>query len=176
MGLGKYNERDNAVDSEWDFYMNGHKVTGLPTPTSESDAVPKSYVDQADVKLTKNLAAQGWYKIGTLTGDWCSVSTVTVGGIFMNNQASPSMVEIATQYNQARSFLRMPSLADSQISKIGLVQESTKVFGLYVYYNNTLENPVEIKIHMHMGTFTKADWVASSLSESNMLGVISVKQ
>ena len=40
LGLGKYNERDNAVDSAWDFYMNGKKVTGLPTPTDDTDAVP----------------------------------------------------------------------------------------------------------------------------------------
>ena len=40
LGLGKYNERENAVDSDWDFYMNGHKVTGLPTPEDGSDAVP----------------------------------------------------------------------------------------------------------------------------------------
>lgn len=40
LGLGKYNERENAVDSDWDFYMNGHKVTGLPTPEDSSDAVP----------------------------------------------------------------------------------------------------------------------------------------
>jgi hypothetical protein len=40
LGLGKYNEKDDAVDSAWDFYMNGHKVTGLPTPTDDTDAVP----------------------------------------------------------------------------------------------------------------------------------------
>ena len=42
LGLGKYNEKDNAVDSAWDFHMNGHKVTGLPTPTDDTDAVPYS--------------------------------------------------------------------------------------------------------------------------------------
>ncbi len=40
LGLGKYNEKSNAVDSAWDIYMNGHKVTGLPTPTDDTDAVP----------------------------------------------------------------------------------------------------------------------------------------
>lgn len=40
LGLGKYNERDNAIDSDWDFHMNGHKVTGLPTPVDATDAVP----------------------------------------------------------------------------------------------------------------------------------------
>lgn len=40
IGLGKYNERDNAVDSAWDFYMNGNKVTGLPEPIDDTDAVP----------------------------------------------------------------------------------------------------------------------------------------
>jgi hypothetical protein len=53
LGLGKYNERDNAVDSAWDFYMNGKKVTGLPTPTDSTDAVPlgllKDYVVEQGV-------------------------------------------------------------------------------------------------------------------------------
>lgn len=40
LGLGKYNERDNAVDSAWDFYMNGNKVTGLPKPVDSTDAMP----------------------------------------------------------------------------------------------------------------------------------------
>lgn len=40
LGLGKYNERDNAIDSDWDLYMNGNKVTGLPTPETATDAVP----------------------------------------------------------------------------------------------------------------------------------------
>lgn len=49
LGLGKYNEKDNAVDSAWDIHMNGRKVTGLPTPTGDTDAVPlgllKNYKD-----------------------------------------------------------------------------------------------------------------------------------
>ena len=44
LGLGKYNERDNAVDSAWDFYMNGHRVTGLPTPEDATDAVPLGFL------------------------------------------------------------------------------------------------------------------------------------
>lgn len=48
LGLGKYNEKTNALDTAWDFYMNGKKVTGLPTPTDSTDAVPlgllKDYV------------------------------------------------------------------------------------------------------------------------------------
>lgn len=44
LGLGKYNERDNAVDSAWDFYMNDHKVTGLPTPKGPTDAVPLGFL------------------------------------------------------------------------------------------------------------------------------------
>ena len=176
LGLGKYAERGNALDSEWDFYMNHHKITGLPTPTSDSEAVPRSYVDAADIKITKVLNAQGWYKVGTLSGDMCAVATVSVGGIFVNNQASPSMVDIATQYNQARTFLRLPSLADSQISKIGVVKESTKVYGVYAYYNTANENTVSVNIHIHMGAFESADLMVASVTDSNMLSSIIVKQ
>lgn len=176
LGLGKYNERDNAVDSDWDFYMNNHRITGLPTPTSNADAVPMSYVDPADVKLSKTMNTRGWFKIGTMTGDMCAVVTVTIGGIFVNNQASPSMVDIATQYNGARAFLRFPSLADGQISKIGVVKESVKVYGVYAYYNNTNENPVKVNIHTHMGAFTSADLAASSVTDSDMLAVVTLKE
>lgn len=44
LGLGKYNEKDDAIDSAWDFYMNGHKVTGLPTPEGDTDAVPLGFL------------------------------------------------------------------------------------------------------------------------------------
>ncbi len=176
LGLGKYNERDNAIDSAWDFYMNDHKITGLPTPTSNTDAVPKSYVDPADVKLEKSLTAPGWYKVGTIAGEMCAVVTLTVGGIFVNNQASPSMVDIATQHNQARAFLRLPSLADSQISKIGLIKEKTTVYGVYAYYNTSNANTVKINAHTHMGTFTLDNWVASSVTDSNMITVMTLKE
>lgn len=175
LGLGKYNERDNGVDSAWDFYMNGHKITGLPAPAAETDAVPKSYVDPADVKLEKNLNAPGWYKIGTISGEMCAVMTIIVGGVFVNNQASPSMVDIATQHNQARMFLRLPSLADSQISKIGLVRELTTVYGVYAYYNTSNLNTVKINIHPHMGTFTPENWVTASVAESGMTAVMTLK-
>lgn len=185
LGLGKYNERDNAVDSAWDFYMNNHKVTGLPTPTSGSDAVPKSYVDNLDKKLKKSLNSIGWYKIGTMsastdsngvTDNMCAVVTLTIGGLFVNNQSSPSMVDIATQHNQARSFLRLPALADNQISKIALIQEKTTTYGVYAYYNSSNANTVSINIHTHMGKFVSEDFTASSVSESNMLAVVTLKQ
>lgn len=56
LGLGKYNERENALDSAWDFYMNGHKVTGLSDPVGDTDAVTfgflKQYIDSRLAKLT----------------------------------------------------------------------------------------------------------------------------
>lgn len=57
LGLGKYNEKgDNALDSAWDFHMNNHKVTGLPDPVSDADAVTlgylKKYIDDRLAELT----------------------------------------------------------------------------------------------------------------------------
>lgn len=174
MGLGKYNERDNAVDSDWDFFMNGHKVTGLPAPTNSSDAVPKSYVDAADVKLSKGLTTMGWYKIGTVTGQMCAVVTFTIGGEYGNDDPSPSMVDVATQYNYSRAFLRLPALGDSQVSKLGLIQESAGGCGVYLYYNSTMVNTVKVNIHTHMGAFASAGFAASDVGDSNMIAVISL--
>lgn len=174
LGLGKYNEKTNAVDSAWDFYMNGHKITGLPTPTKDSDAVPKSYVDKADVKLTKTLDTMGWYKLGTVSGEMCAVVTVTIGGEYGNDDPSPSMVDIATQYNHSRAFLRLPAVADNQVSKFGLIQESASGCGVYLYYNSMMANTVKVNIHTHMGNFTSGGLAASNASESTMIAVITL--
>ena len=176
IGLGKYNTRDNAVDSDWDFYMNNHRITGLPFPSGDTDAVPKSYVAPADVKMINYPNAAGWYKIGTVTGDMCSVNTITIGGIFQNNQASPAVVDIATQYGSARIIKRLSSLTDNQISKVGIISESAVVFGVYVYYNSAKLNPVLINVHSHMGNFTQEEWGISGVSDSNMLAVMTLKE
>lgn len=176
LGLGKYNTRDNAVDSDWDFYMNNHRITGLPFPSSDSDAVPKSYAAPADVKMINYPSVAGWYKIGTVTGDMCSVNTITIGGIFQNNQASPSVVDIATQYGSARIIKRLSSLTDNQISKVGIISQDSVTFGVYVYYNSTKLNPVLINVHSHMGKFTQEEWGISSVSDSNMLSIVTLKE
>lgn len=176
IGLGKYSERENAVDSAWDVYMNDHTLTGLPMPVNDSDAVPKAYAAPADVKMSKRLNAQGWYKLGTISGDMCAVVTVTIGGTFIYNPVSPSMVDIATHYDRARAFLKMPASMDNQLSKIGVIKESATVFGVYGYYNSASENSVKINIHTHMGSFAQADWSASAVSESDMVLVIPLKE
>lgn len=176
LGLGKYNTKDNAVDSDWDFYMNNHRITGLPFPSSNSDAVPKSYAQPADVKLINYPSVAGWYKIGKVTGDMCSVNTITIGGIFQNNQASPSVVDIATQYGSARIIKKLSSLTDNQISKVGIISEDAVTFGVYVYYNSAKLNPVLINVHSHMGGFTPEEWGISDKSDSNMLSVMTLKE
>lgn len=176
LGLGKYNTRDNAVDSGWDFYMNNHRITGLPLPSDDTDAVPKSYAAPADIKMINYPNVAGWYKIGKVTGDMCSVNTITIGGIFQNNQASPSAVDIATQYGSARIIKRLSSLTDNQISKIGIISEDAVVFGVYVYYNSAKLNPVLINIHSHMGKFTLEEWGISDVSDSDMLAVMTLKE
>lgn len=40
LGIGGYAQR-KGVDAFWDLYMNGKKISGLPTPTEDSDAVSK---------------------------------------------------------------------------------------------------------------------------------------
>lgn len=185
IGFGKYAERENAVDSDWDFYMNEHRITGLPDPLNDTDAVPKSYAAPADIKIKKSLNSVGWYKIGTISGttdsngntdNMCAVATLTIGGIFVSNQASPSMVDIATQHNQARTLLRIPSLTDNQISKIALIQEKTTIYGVYAYYNSNSANTVSIYIHTHMGAFVSESFTASSVIESDAISVVTLKE
>ena len=53
LGIGGYAQR-KGVDVFWDLYMNQKKISGLPTPTEDSDAVPLSYLNEAlgNVKVT----------------------------------------------------------------------------------------------------------------------------
>lgn len=46
LGLGKYNEQDNALDSAWDIHMNEHKITGLSDPVDDTDAVTLGFLRQ----------------------------------------------------------------------------------------------------------------------------------
>lgn len=46
LGLGKYNEHDNALDSAWDIHMNEHKITGLADPVDDTDAVTLGFLRQ----------------------------------------------------------------------------------------------------------------------------------
>lgn len=57
LGLGKYCEKEDALDSGWDYYANGHKMTGLKAPEDSTDAVPKHYVDDAIAALEARIAA-----------------------------------------------------------------------------------------------------------------------
>lgn len=124
-------------------------------------------------RMDTNLAEQGWYKLGVVSGDVCGLVTLAIGGA---GEASPAMVDIATQNTNARMFLRVASLSDGQISKIGLIQESDYAYGVYAYYNGESDNRVEVNIHTHMGTFTKAAWEASESSEADMMAVLHLKE
>ena len=46
LGLGKYNEKDNALDCGWDIHMNEHKITGLADPVDNTDAVSLGYMKE----------------------------------------------------------------------------------------------------------------------------------
>ena len=174
IGLGKYNERDNAVDSAWDFYMNGNKVTGLPDPVNETDAVPKSYAAPADKQLEARLNSIGWYKIGIIGAWMCSVTTLTIGGVFENNQVHPSMVDITTYYGNVNAHLRLSSKTSNQILRIGIIMENDIDFGVYAYYNSDKANPVHINVHSHMGEFHKENWVASDLTDADFDKIINL--
>ena len=57
LGIGGYAQR-KGVDCFWDLSMNGKKVSGLPTPTEDGDAVPLSYFMEA--------IRETWFPVGTI--------------------------------------------------------------------------------------------------------------
>ena len=117
IGLGKYNERDNGVDSAWDFYMNGHMITGLPEPLDDTAAAPKDYVDRLfgnayfayrdHCKDADEAKLSGVYR---LTGE--STNVPNNNGIMLvfncSDNESPSPVwQVAMDYNGANRKCRM---------------------------------------------------------------------
>lgn len=88
LGLGKYNEKTNALDTAWDIYMNGKKVTGLPTPTGSTDAVPlgllKDYV--VDQGTSGNWTYRKWNSgVAEL---WGIVYAAFANGVVMQGRSS----------------------------------------------------------------------------------------
>ena len=55
LGLGKYNEQDNALDMGWDIYMNEHRITGLADPVANTDAVTLGYLKEYIKNYIANL-------------------------------------------------------------------------------------------------------------------------
>ena len=131
--------------------------------------------DSVAIKSMAYELKEDGYKIGIITANMCSVTTLTIGGTFENNQANPAMVDIATYYSGALIHLRLASSVENQISRIGITKESPLQFGVYVYYNSSKGNPVDINAHSHMGNFQKDNWVASSLNDANFLAIASLK-
>lgn len=65
--FGKYVEH-NGLDMGWDIHMNGNRVTGLPTPSADTDAVPWGRVGgfglggkSKEVMDWNDAKANGWY-------------------------------------------------------------------------------------------------------------------
>lgn len=86
LGLGKYNEKDNAIDSAWDFHMNGRKVTGLPTPTGSTDAVPLGFLKDYIVEQGTSgvWAYRKWN--GGFAELWCSLSATRQNGYVLASE------------------------------------------------------------------------------------------
>lgn len=152
--------KDYTFCSAWDIYINNNKVI-------------------ADAQLNESVHGVGWRKIGTINADidrnMCSVTTITIGGVYYYNPVTPAMVDIATHWQVAKAYLRLPTLLDSQISKIGITKEADLQFGVYIYYTSEQLNYVSINVHPHMGEFQKANWEVSDLTDADFVETINLK-
>ena len=98
LGLGKYNERDNAIDSAWDFHMNGKKVTGLPTPTGSTDAVPLGFLQDYIVEQgTSNTWTYRKWQSG-LVELWGICTTALANGSILSGRISYPFLLTGTVY------------------------------------------------------------------------------
>lgn len=77
LGLGKVAEVDNAVDVGWNMQMNGNTITGLPTPKSDSDAVPKRFVTE---QMANVISLGDVYPVGAIYISTASTSPASLFG------------------------------------------------------------------------------------------------
>lgn len=141
---------------------NPHGVT-----PAQIGAAPAGY------DLVNALSAQGWYKIGTLAPATFDTACATfyIGGSFSNAKPTPSIVDVVITSSGANAKTRVSTHELRQIIKVGLIAETSTLFGVYVFYENNNSNWVKIHADTVNGTFTPADFVASSVAESNMVTV-----
>jgi hypothetical protein len=112
LGLGKYNEQDNALDSAWDLYMNGHKITGLADPVADTDAVTLNFLKQFSVN--QYTTTDGAHVLDN-AGRTCLGSTNTAGLLLMVNMDAPENYALCYYH-----YVRNVSTTIKTISSSGL--------------------------------------------------------
>lgn len=124
--------------------------------------------------VTKPLTAQGWYKVGTITGTAetyataCNI-TLTITGSWNYARDTSAVVDILSGYNYARAWVRIPNELGVQITRVGLVKVGNKEFDVLVYYNAATSNSVHIKVHNFQGNFTAASLESYTVADESAM-------
>ena len=120
--FGKYPEA-NGLDMGWPIIMNGNRVTGLPTPSADTDAVPLGYVDpryapsgyglgsvtgpndnyklNPSADFINSVKPAGWYQVYFDNGsNYCGISGTQYGGVF----SIPAMYGVREYFFMRKDF------------------------------------------------------------------------
>ena len=168
--------RGNALVLEYTDIDGGRKFQAVRKANGEwndwVDCSPSAFAP-AGYDLVNALSAQGWYKIGTLAPATFDTACATfyIGGSFSNTKPTPSIIDVVITSSGANAKTRVSTHDLRQIVRVGLIAETSNLFGVYVFYENNNSNWVKIHADTVNGTFTPADFVASSVAESNMVTV-----
>lgn len=144
--FGKYVEH-NGLDMGWDIHMNGNRVTGLPAPTEESDALPFGEFHRAVQGSTiknSSLDTFGARTISVPAGGSVSFKISSQGFMFgapTNLRSSTVLVCAFSAYSRSRN----PRVV--QLSACDYITVST--FGhtdghYYIQVNNTDQSPLNL--------------------------------
>ena len=151
-------KNEGNIDAHIESKNNPHGVT-----IAQIGAAPALQYHAA------NLTAVGWYKVGTIqTTDHTAHATIYTGGIYSTKSPTSGIVDISFSYYRADAKTRLQCNVGQQIMRVGVVQESERVYGVYVYYNCSTRNVVQIYIDTVDATFTPIDFEAVSIAESDM--------
>lgn len=133
----------------------------------------------AYVFIESNLETAGWYKIGTIqpsTNQFITACRMSIGGGYYYDEPPSALIDIISNFSKLTAKVTVPSPVTTGIAKVGFVRTAMKIFDVYVYYNPNRLNRACIKVDMLQGDFAKHNFESSTVSESDMMEVVSINE
>ena len=133
----------------------------------------------APAVITNHMSKAGWYKIGIADSApyHGSCFTFHIRGMYYMSLPVAAVVDVVITYQQAEAKTRLRTgNIDTQITKIGLVDEGNGIYSVYVYYAIDYLNAMEIRVEDPQNNFTPINFEPADISESNMATVVYLKE
>lgn len=157
LGLGKYAEVE-GLDIDWPVQMNGNRVTGLPAPSADTDAVPLGYTDPkyapsshvADMNNPHGVTAE---QIGAAPANHVHMEKIwenaNKGGDFpaqtvpLNLSGYSHIIVTSSVGNYPDTGLASSGLIDNVVNAVGYLSTFATDFWMHTRYFAIRSNGIE---------------------------------